>query len=613
MDEQLNENVSESLRSIDQYEILREIGRGGTSVVYLVADRTDGRTYAMKVLRRETGSKTETFQQTAERLCADTAERLRADTAERLRAEAADQLRAEAADQLHAEAEVLKALCNAGKGEDDGCRSIPGYREGVCDRNGEFAGFVMEYVEGRSLQQILEEGRRYSIREAAEAGVQVCAVLERLHRMDPPMIYRDMKPANILVREDGTWVLVDFGAVRKYRSGAGRDTDRLGTEGYAAPEQYGGWEQSDERTDVYGIGAVLHHMIAGRSPLETGLRPLEEFRTLMGAERLPRQYSYMGKILLRCCSVAPSMRYSSCAELGKALQGVIRMCDRTERKTGASGTGTSGTGAGVDRIWRKFTLLVGAAGVFLVCSGMLAVSSEEAGMKEYRILIENAQKESDLDVKTEGYRRAVRARPEEPGAHLAFLRELAEDYVITQEEKDALESAAFVENSFERMREKRPGEYARVEMELGWVYFACYEGGTEAARAAFENAGRAAGRWSEGRKTAAAMGVVLSEAWTRERIGGWRELERVSIREAFRTGEGAYAAAVCKAAVTEIALFPDRYEEVGADEEVMKEVTEAAVNFADEAEKGRPRVPERFREELRAAVEALRREDRSAK
>ena len=589
MDEQLNENVNESLRSIDQYEILLEIGRGGTSVVYLVADRTDGRTYAMKVLRRETGSKTEIFQQTAERL------------------------RAEAADQLHAEAEVLKALCNAGKGEDDGCRSIPGYREGVCDRNGEFAGFVMEYVEGRSLQQILEEGRRYSIREAAEAGVQVCAVLERLHRMDPPMIYRDMKPANILVREDGTWVLVDFGAVRKYRSGAGRDTDRLGTEGYAAPEQYGGWEQSDERTDVYGIGAVLHHMITGRSPLETGLRPLEEFRTLMGAERLPRRYSYMGKILLRCCSVAPSMRYSSCAELGKALQGVIRMCDRTERKTGASGTGTSGTGAGVDRIWRKFTLLVGAAGVFLVCSGMLAVSSEEAGMKEYRILIENAQKESDLDVKTEGYRRAVRARPEEPGAHLAFLMELAEDYVITQEEKDALESAAFVENSFERMREKRPGEYARVEMELGWVYFACYEGGTEAARAAFENAGRAAGRWSEGRKTAAAMGVVLSEAWTRERIGGWRELERVSIREAFRTGEGAYAAAVCKAAVTEIALFPDRYEEVGADEEVMKEVTEAAVNFADEAEKGRPRVPERFREELRAAVEALRREDRSAK
>ena len=327
MDEQLNENVNESLRSVDQYEILREIGRGGTSVVYLVADRTDGRTYAMKVLRRETGSKTEIFQQTAERLRAESAERLCADTAERLRAEAADQLRAEAADQLHAEAEVLKALCNAGKGEDDGCRSIPGYREGVCDRNGEFAGFVMEYVEGRSLQQILEEGRRYSIREAAEAGVQVCAVLERLHRMDPPMIYRDMKPANILVREDGTWVLVDFGAVRKYRSGAGRDTDRLGTEGYAAPEQYGGWEQSDERTDVYGIGAVLHHMITGRSPLETGLRPLEEFRTLMGAERLPRRYSYMGKILLRCCSVAPSMRYSSCAELGKALQGVIRMCD----------------------------------------------------------------------------------------------------------------------------------------------------------------------------------------------------------------------------------------------------------------------------------------------
>ena len=80
------------------------------------------------------------------------------------------------------------------------------------------------------------------------------------------MIYRDLKPANILVRPTGEFVVVDYGAVRKFKSDAGKDTHRLGTEGYAAPEQYGGWEQSDERTDIYGIGAVLHHMLTGRPP-----------------------------------------------------------------------------------------------------------------------------------------------------------------------------------------------------------------------------------------------------------------------------------------------------------------------------------------------------------
>ena len=108
------------------------------------------------------------------------------------------------------------------------------------------------------------------------------------------------------------------------------------------------------------------------------------------------------------------------------------------------------------------------------------------------------------------------------------------------------------------------------------------------------------------------MGVVLGEVWTRERIEAWGALERISIREAWRTGEGAFAGAVCKAAVTEIALFPDRYEKAGADEEAVKEVTETAVEFADEVRKGRLQVPDRIREELRAAVECLRRDEQPA-
>ncbi len=573
----MNKNANENRRSVDQFEILRELGRGGTSIVYLVADRADRKNYAMKVLRRDDSSKPEDLQG------------------------AAEQLRAEAAVlELLGRNSQKQAGSGAGKNsfeERIHGKGIPTFIECVSDESGDFAGFVMEYVEGRSLQQILEEGKQFSIREAAEAGVQLCAILGRLHRMNPPMIYRDLKPANILVRSDGALVVVDFGAVRKYREGAGKDTSRLGTEGYAAPEQYGGWEQSDERTDIYGIGAVLHHMITGRPPLETGLRPLEEFGGATAGGRAPRSFSYMAKTLLRCCSVAPSMRYSSCTELEKALYNVIRMCERAD-----------GTSAGVvhaDTMWRKFTLLIASAVIFLVCSGMLAASSAEAGEREYRLLIRNAQEVRGLSEKTEAYRRAVRARPVDSEAHLAFLRELMGDYVITREEKEALESVFYTANSVGRMREKRPGEYARFEMEVGWCYFACWEGGMEAARAAFENAGRAAGLWGEGRKVAEAMGVVLSETWTRERIEGWRVLERAAIKEATRSGEGIFAAAVCRAAVTEVALFPGRFEAAGADPDAMKEVTEAAVEFMDELEKGRVQVPERIREELRMAIDSL--------
>ena len=603
----MNKNVNENLRSVDQYEILRELGRGGTSIVYLVADRADGKNYAMKVLRRDDGSNPEDLQEAAEQLWAEAA------VLELLGRDPQKQAARDSQKQAGRDPQK-QAGSGAGKNsfeERIHGKGIPTFIECVSDESGDFAGFVMEYVEGRSLQQILEEGKQYSIREAAEAGTQLCAILGRLHRMNPAMIYRDLKPANILARPDGSWVVVDFGAVRKYREGAGKDTSRLGTEGYAAPEQYGGWEQSDERTDIYGIGAVLHHMITGRPPLETGLRPLEEFGGATAGGRAPRSFSYMAKTLLRCCSVAPSMRYSSYSELEKALLGVIRLCE----KTGADGTGTDGASinagslarraAHADTMWRKFALLIGIAVVFLVCSGMLAASSADAGRREYRLLIRNAQEERELSEKTEAYRRAVRARPVDSEAHLAFLRELMGDYVITREEKEALESVFYTANSVGRMREKRPGEYARFEMEVGWCYFACWEGGMEAARAAFENAGRAAGLWGEGRKVAAAMGVVLSEEWTRERIEGWRVLERAAIKEALCSEEGILAAAVCKAAVTEVALFPDRFEEVGADRDVMREVTEAAVEFMDEVEKGRVQVPELIREELRAAIESL--------
>ena len=418
------------------------------------------------------------------------------------------------------------------------------------------------------------------------------------------MIFRDLKPANILVRPDGQFVLVDYGAVRKLRKSAGSDTMQLGTDGYAAPEQYGGWEQSDERTDIYGIGAVLHHMITGRPPLDTGLRPLRE---ILGAEGESRQLDEMAKILLRCCMTAPSMRYSSCKELEKALRSVIRLRTRSRSR---------------ERGWKWFVLLVNTAAVCLGLAIVLAASAAGAKTAEYCALIEKARKETDFEEKKEAYRRAAALRPEDQEAYICFLRELAADCVITEEEKSALDDVLFgranagrlwekaagnEEGNLERMRKKRPGDYAAFSVELGKAYFACYEGGREAARLCFRNALSAAGLWFDDRDMAEAMEVVLGEEWSKGRIDAWRELEETSTREAEMSGNGVFAAAVCKAAAAEIALSADRHREVGTDMEMAKEVVQVADIFMENAENGRIYVPERLREEMRTAVRSAER------
>ena len=593
-------------RSIDQFEILRELGRGGTSVVYLVTDRADGRNYAMKVLRRDDNE--------AEEL-----------------APKEDNLQAKAA-ALRNESEVLQALCTDNQGNVTHHPGIPAFRECVCDENGDFAGFVMEYVEGRSLQQILEDGKCYTVRETAEAGLQLCGIMEQLHGQEPPMIFRDLKPANILVRPGGEFVLVDYGAVRKLRKSAATDTMRLGTDGYAAPEQYGGWEQSDERTDIYGIGAVLHHMITGRPPLETGLRPLRE---ILGSKGESRQYAEMAKILLLCCMTAPSMRYSSCKELGKALKGVLGSCERggtaKKRLLGIAGYRSRNAGnrfreraarGSREKVWNRFVWLANTAAVCLVLALVLAASAAGAKTAEYCALIEKARKETDFEEKKEAYRRAAALRPEDQEAYICFLRELAADCVITEEEKSALDDVLFgranagrlwekaagnEEGNLERMRKKRPGDYAAFSVELGKAYFACYEGGREAARLCFRNALSAAGLWFDDRDMAEAMEVVLGEEWSKGRIDAWRELEETSTREAEMSGNGVFAAAVCKAAAAEIALSADRHREVGTDMEMAKEVVQVAEIFMENAENGRIYVPERLREEMRTAVRSAER------
>ena len=135
---------------------------------------------------------------------------------------------------------------------------------------------VMQYIRGRTLDDYLKRSRRgyLSTRRVVKIGQALSDVLTYLHSRNPPIIFRDVKPANIMLTRTEHVYLIDFGIARRFSPGKKRDTGPLGSPGYAAPEQYG-LAQTDARTDIYGLGATLQTLFTGLEPLAAsqGLPP----------------------------------------------------------------------------------------------------------------------------------------------------------------------------------------------------------------------------------------------------------------------------------------------------------------------------------------------------
>jgi WD40 repeat protein/tRNA A-37 threonylcarbamoyl transferase component Bud32 len=132
---------------------------------------------------------------------------------------------------------------------------------------------VMEFIQGRTLESYLAKAPkgRLPVREVFQITLQLCNVLNYLHSQNPPIIFRDLKPSNVMLTPEGQVYLIDFGIARHFKPGQSKDTVAFGTTGYAAPEQYGK-AQTTPRSDVYSLGAVMHHMLTGDDPANTPFR-----------------------------------------------------------------------------------------------------------------------------------------------------------------------------------------------------------------------------------------------------------------------------------------------------------------------------------------------------
>ena len=132
---------------------------------------------------------------------------------------------------------------------------------------------VMSFIEGETLADYLSHTQdgKLALNEVVQIGIQLCTVLSYLHNQQPAIIFRDLKPSNIMHASDGHIYLIDFGIARHFKPGQAKDTAYYGSMGYAPPEQYGK-AQTTPRSDIYSLGVVLYQLLSGYNPSVTPFR-----------------------------------------------------------------------------------------------------------------------------------------------------------------------------------------------------------------------------------------------------------------------------------------------------------------------------------------------------
>lgn len=256
----------------NRYEILHMLGQGGMGEVYMGRDlRLKGRSCVVKKLRDD-------FYR--------------------------DEDRQKAQEFFQREMEVLAEL----EPHKNIVRLLDYFPE-----NGDFY-LVMEYVQGNNLHFMLHEergGEPFSEDTVIKWAQEICDVLNYLHEQHPPIIYRDLKPSNVMIDVKGEVKLVDFGIARRAQTG---ENTHVVSAGYSPPEQY--WGSADARSDIYSLGATMHFLLTGRDP--------EALHSCSPRAINPDVSESLDKVIQHCTMQEVNERYQSAQELSEALLYVHR-------------------------------------------------------------------------------------------------------------------------------------------------------------------------------------------------------------------------------------------------------------------------------------------------
>lgn len=401
-----------------KYEVLREVGRGGMSVVYLAMDKRLNKQWAIKEFRKD---KDDASKQIALKALLD-------------------------------EANLMKKLDHP---------TLPRIVDIIDDNQNVYV--VMDYVEGESLNKVLDAYGAQPQEAVIEWAKQLSDVLDYLHTQDPPVIYRDMKPANIMLKPDGTVRLIDFGIAREYKEGKAGDTEAIGTRGYAAPEQFGGKGQTDARTDIYSLGVTLYHLVTGKNPAEP---PYEIYPIRHWNPSLSSGFEWL---IQKCTQLNPNDRYQSCAEVTYVLENLPKFEGEYKKK-------------------QRSRINMFLAGV--ITMAVLTISSVVCFVGANSMKKETFEYKMSLNT-IQGYVDAMGTEQDDPRPYVGLAELLDEQIaVITPGSRTADEQvpqiidtvtmgdiiAWFCNESVDNFNTQSPEDYARIQFTLGFLLWEKYDG-----------------------------------------------------------------------------------------------------------------------------------------
>lgn len=250
-----------------KYEVIAHLGSGGMADVYLVKEVRSHYQWAMKVFQKNGSTRDTTWLQ-----------------------------------QVSREVYMMKRLSHP---------LLPSIVDVI--ENVHAIYLVMDYIEGVTLDTYIQQHGPQSEKVVAEWGVMLGEVLVYLHTQNPPVVYRDIKPSNIMVQTNGRLRLIDSGIAREYHVGKRGDTVPLGTVGYAPSEQYG-VSQTDPRSDIYAFGMTLHYAL-------TGLDPTRAQYQYQSVRRIVPKVSHkMSRLIDTCTMPNEAQRYQTVQDMLLDLQ-----------------------------------------------------------------------------------------------------------------------------------------------------------------------------------------------------------------------------------------------------------------------------------------------------
>lgn len=292
---------------------------------------------------------------------------------------------------LYSEAEILGKLNHP---------AIPSLR--LKHREGDMLYLIMEYVDGCTLEELIHSGQKIGERSIVDWFTQICEILVYLHGLDTPIVYRDLKPSNIMLNRSGQIKLIDFGIAQEYQEKSASVKVAALTRGYAAPEQYDSRYYLDVRTDIYALAVTIHYLITGKDPNQ----PPYHFRPI---RKLNPKASYaLESILKKCLQPSPDKRYKDASRLLEDLKQIDEL-EQDIRK----------------RIkWMR--ILISSAALLAVCFSLTVFAinrnNREWEIKSYYQMLREAEGSGSFEEALIILERAIEANPENPDAYLAVAR-----------------------------------------------------------------------------------------------------------------------------------------------------------------------------------------------